>query len=536
MTKPPRSVKRAPKKGGPPPKKRFVRKSEKKSKDTASVRADNAIKELTAMLAEERRRKRALFSAAVEEQRGGSALQRAEGLLRFWAGQLTEWGDHEAIVYLVSRGADPKEYAGRILADWRDAERDAVDRVVGTDRSVWAESVRRNPTSVVGGFWNCFDYQAFSIDATMLRTNEWCRLSGFESWWSEIANQVRQGAFSGGTNPFFLFNMCRSDLAVSEMRDALVLCLQSQETLSWGQRDPWWWPEGGCANRVAASFAFASARLGNVHSSNNLPEKAVDELRRQFDHRRGGWASFSNESENLSIGTTAMALHALRSAEINDWEYFAEPASRWLWDQQHIDGYWVERGAPDVVWLTVLVLDALELSAGGSRLTFGNSQRHSKAPPLVFVAYQHGDTDSLEELRKHLGALIHSGRIEFFNDRQIGGGEEWDPAILKRLNSAKIIVPLVSPNFLSSKYIQTVEFPAAIARHRSNEVTVLPVLLEACDWEALESDGFKLDRINLLPKDRNNNLKPVRQWRTSKHEAFAQVAREIRTLVDKSRR
>jgi hypothetical protein len=483
-------------------------------------------------LSQERSRKWALFSAAVEEQRGASPLQRAEGLLRFWAAQLAEWGDHEAVVYLVSRGADPKQYVGHILADWREAERDAVDRVVGTDKSLWAESVRNNPTTALSGFWNCFDSQVFSIDATMLRTNEWCRLSGFEVWWSEISNQTRQSAFSGGANPFLLFNKCRSDLALSEMRDALVLGLQSLEALS-AQRDPWWWPEPGCANQVAASIAFASARLGR--SSSTLCEKAIYELRRHFDHRRGAWASFSNKAETLSVETTAMALHALRSAEVDDWEYFSSPASQWLWDQQNVDGYWVERGAPDVVWLTVLVLDALELAAGGSKLTFGSGKQHSKAP-LIFIAYQHGDTTSLEELRKHLGALIHSDRIEFFSDRQIGGGEEWDPTILKRLNSAKIIVPLLSPNFLSSKYIQTVEFPTAIARHRNGEVIVLPVLLEACDWEALESGGFKLDRINLLPKDRNNDLKPVRQWRSNKHEAFAQVARRIRNLVETQER
>jgi hypothetical protein len=284
---------------------------------------------------------------------------------------------------------------------------------VGTDKSLWAESIRRNPTSVVGNFWSCFDNQTFSIDATMLRTNEWCQLTGFEIWWSEIANQVKQSAFSGGIHPFFLFNMCRSESAVSEMREVLTLGLQSQEANTWRQLDPWWRPNLGCA-------------------------------------------------------------------EIPDWEHFASPAAQWLWDQQHVDGYWVERGSV-VVWLTVLVLDALELTAGGAKLTFGNGRRQSKAAPLVFVAYQHKDTASLEELRTHLGGLIHSDRIEFFSDCQIGGGVEWDPAIRKSLNSAKIIVPLVSPNFLGSKYIQLIEFPTAMARHRSGEVTVLPVLLEACD-------------------------------------------------------
>ena len=74
----------------------------------------------------------------------------------------------------------------------------------------------------------------------------------------------------------------------------------------------------------------------------------------------------------------------------------------------------------------------------------------SSDSPLVFVAYQHADTRWLEELRKHLGSLIHSEKIEFFSDRQIGGSEEWDPAIQKKLTSAKVIVPMISPNFLSS--------------------------------------------------------------------------------------
>jgi hypothetical protein len=47
--------------------------------------------------------------------------------------------------------------------------------------------------------------------------------------------------------------------------------------------------------------------------------------------------------------------------------------------------------------------------------------------PLVFVAYQHAYPKWLEEL-KSISALIHSERIEFFSDHQIGGSEEWDPS------------------------------------------------------------------------------------------------------------
>jgi hypothetical protein len=481
-----------------------------------------------AALQEIRESKRALFLATVESLRPATPLERAEGLLSFWADRLEEWGDHEAVVYLISRGSNPSQYSRQIIANWREAETEAISRVVGTGQSAWASSVRQNPTSALSGFWNSSDSQSLSIDATMLRTNEWCGFAGFEPWWKEMARGVQQSAFSGGSHLFFLFSMYRSELAIHLMNLELSFALKSVEALS-SAKHPWLWSERdfGSAIRDAASFVFASARAGNTRSE--LYEPALHELRRHFDARSGGWPNFSNESGKLSIQATAMALHALGAAGVPDWEHYASPAAQWLWDQQHHDGYWFERGSPDPVWLTVLVLDAIELARGGSQSTLRKA--FSNDAPLVFVAYQHDDTKWLEELKKHLGALIHSERIEFFSDRQIGGSEEWDPAIRNKLKSAKLIVPMISPNFLSSKYIQTVELPTAIARHVRGEVKVLPVLLESCDWEALKSNGFSLGRISFLPKDGKNNLKPLSQWGQRKNEAFTQIAQTIRNLT-----
>lgn len=513
--------------------------SKARKKPTAKARKrdvgeqfDKALAEHLAALRELRERERALFRATVESLRTATPLERAEGLLRFWADKLEHWGDHEAVAYLISRGCNPSQYSRQIIANWREAEKERIDRAVGTDQSAWAQSVRQNPTKALSGFWSASDSQGLSMDATMLRTNEWCGLAGFEPWWKEIAKQVQEAAFSGGLHLFYLFNLYRSELAIHLMNGELSLALKSVEALS-SVKHPWLWsdPNFGSAIEDAASFVFANARAGGVRSE--LYEPALHELRRHFDARSGGWPDFSNKAGMLSIQATAMALHALNVANVPDWEHYASPAAQWLWDQQHHDGYWFERGSPDPVWLTVLVLDAIELARGGAQLTFRKT-----APidaPLVFVAYQHDDTKWLEELKKHLGALIHSERIEFFSDRQIGGSEEWDPAIQNKLKSAKVIVPMISPNFLSSRYIQTVELPAAIARHVRGEVKVLPVLVESCDWEALESNGFPLSRISFLPKDGKNNLKPLAQWGGRKSDAFTQKAQTIRNLTRPAR-
>lgn len=130
-----------------------------------------------------------------------------------------------------------------------------------------------------------------------------------------------------------------------------------------------------------------------------------------------------------------MALYALRLAGVDDWRHFADPAREWLWTQQQPDGYWLEKGTPDPVWLTVIVLDAIELASDGTNVTF--TLEFALNAPLVFVANQHNDTQWLEELKNHLGSLVHGGRIEFFDDRQVGGGEEWDPQIKAKLHSRR---------------------------------------------------------------------------------------------------
>jgi TIR domain len=117
----------------------------------------------------------------------------------------------------------------------------------------------------------------------------------------------------------------------------------------------------------------------------------------------------------------------------------------------------------------------------------------------------------LRELANHLGHLIHPGKIELFDDRKIGGGSEWDPIIRAKLDAAKIIVPLISPNFLGSRYIQTVELPEAMARQKDRKATILPILLDHCDWQGLKSHGVSLSEVSFLPKDRNNNLKPLKR-------------------------
>ena len=71
----------------------------------------------------------------------------------------------------------------------------------------------------------------------------------------------------------------------------------------------------------------------------------------------------------------------------------------------------------------------------------------------LFLSYAHEDEDMKIQLDKHLIALKRSGKVEVWQDRQILAGQEWDASIKKELETADIILLLISVDFNNSQYI-----------------------------------------------------------------------------------
>ena len=139
-------------------------------KRTISKSRQADLNKVLAALQEQLERERAAFRKVVDSLRSSAPLLRAEGCLRFWAEGLAEWGDHEAVVYLASRGNDPAAITRTILTNWREAEKKSISRMGAIGDSHAARAFKENPITFLSRFWGLFDSQEFSIDATMLRT------------------------------------------------------------------------------------------------------------------------------------------------------------------------------------------------------------------------------------------------------------------------------------------------------------------------------------------------------------------------------
>ncbi|KAI9129287.1 TIR domain-containing protein [Acaryochloris sp. CCMEE 5410] len=143
-------------------------------------------------------------------------------------------------------------------------------------------------------------------------------------------------------------------------------------------------------------------------------------------------------------------------------------------------------------------------------------------PLEVFISYSHKDDDLREELVIHLSNLKRQGKIAAWHDRAIEAGEEWETEIKDRLESAQIILLLVSAPFMASDYCYDIEMQRAIDRHNEGTARVIPIILRPCDWQ-----GSPFSKLEVLPKD----AKPVTKW-ADRDEAFLDVVNGIRRAVE----
>ncbi|SDP76146.1 toll/interleukin-1 receptor domain-containing protein [Clostridium gasigenes] len=140
----------------------------------------------------------------------------------------------------------------------------------------------------------------------------------------------------------------------------------------------------------------------------------------------------------------------------------------------------------------------------------------------VFLSYSHENEDMKKKLSNALIMLKRNEKIETWDDSCILAGSTLDESISRELESADIIVLLVSTDFLVSEYCFSIEMKRALERHKNNEAVVIPVILKPCDW--LNS---KLKKLKCIPKDG----KPISKYE-DQDDAYEVVRKEIQSVIE----
>jgi WD40 repeat protein len=142
----------------------------------------------------------------------------------------------------------------------------------------------------------------------------------------------------------------------------------------------------------------------------------------------------------------------------------------------------------------------------------------------LFYCYAHARRDKTlqDQLAKQLAPLKHLGLIAEWSDRDILAGQSWQQEIDQRLNTADIILLLISPDFIASNYCYSVEMKRALKRHEAGEARVIPIILRPVDWQVLP-----IGELQALP----TGGKPITMWE-KREKAFLDVAQGIRRVIE----
>jgi TIR domain-containing protein len=148
----------------------------------------------------------------------------------------------------------------------------------------------------------------------------------------------------------------------------------------------------------------------------------------------------------------------------------------------------------------------------------------SPRPVEVFYSYAHADEDCRVELVKHLRLLERRGVITGWHDRNISAGTEWKDVIDNHLESAGIILLLVSADFLASDYCYDIELKRAMERHAEGKARVIPVILRNCDWASAP-----FGKLQALPR----NARPIAHW-DRPDDAYTDVVNGIKKAIEET--
>jgi TIR domain len=142
-------------------------------------------------------------------------------------------------------------------------------------------------------------------------------------------------------------------------------------------------------------------------------------------------------------------------------------------------------------------------------------------PLEVFCCYAREDQEMLVQLKKHLMPLQRQGQITIWSDTNLDAGVEWEKELHQHLESANIILLLISPDFMASDYCYSTEMRRAIERHDQGSAHVISILLRPTFWQ-----NAPFAKLQVIPM----NAEPVTSW-SDRDKAFYDIVIQINQII-----
>ena len=119
--------------------------------------------------------------------------------------------------------------------------------------------------------------------------------------------------------------------------------------------------------------------------------------------------------------------------------------------------------------------------------------------PLILLTCHHQDEAEKNSLLEKLGGVEPGARVETWSEARLDGQGNWQPVFNRALNDARIVILLLSADYLNSAFISQPAVGELLRRHHAAGLPVIGVLARPCAWRVV---GW-LDQFRVYPEDRS---------------------------------
>lgn len=146
-----------------------------------------------------------------------------------------------------------------------------------------------------------------------------------------------------------------------------------------------------------------------------------------------------------------------------------------------------------------------------------STKTEPRRPITIFIAYAYKDRRFLDKIEQILKTLMMQNWNIAWITGEVAINMEWENRSEDYLNRVDLILLLVSPDFIATKFCYSDKLKRAIKRHK-RDAYFAPIILRTCAW-----DGTPFAKLTPLPLDGQ----PVYKW-PHQDEAMHNIAEGIR--------
>ncbi len=149
-----------------------------------------------------------------------------------------------------------------------------------------------------------------------------------------------------------------------------------------------------------------------------------------------------------------------------------------------------------------------------------------KGAKKLFISYSKDDLLLVNKFIEHLSVLQLDGKVAHWYCTELTAGTDWHDEIQGHFDQSDMVVFMVSPNFMRTKYIHEHEIKKAFKRQAKDaKFKIVPVILDFCGWTTAHNN---LGQFTALPY----TAKPVVDF-SNQNMAWYIIQECLRLMIEK---